>query len=139
MEAERGVVDCRFGVAAPADGLRGGADSSLVLFHALVGFDVDHLHEVVESVEGGGIGDVINEQEGVAFEVGRGPEPAVFFLAGGVGKGEEIWEAVDCAGYGVGVLYGNGLEGCAALERVEERYLSLGRIRVSIGCVPGGG
>lgn len=54
------------------------------------------------------IGDVVDEQEGVGAQVGCGPEPAIFFLAGRVGKGEEIGFSVDGARNRVGVLWERG-------------------------------
>lgn len=59
---------------------------------------------MLEGVEGGDVRDVVDEEEGVGFEVAGCPETAVFFLAGRVGEREEVGEAVDGAGYGVGVL-----------------------------------
>jgi hypothetical protein len=70
----------------------------------LLRFDIDHLHEVFQRVEGRGVRDVVHEEEGVGFEVAGCPEAAVFFLPGGVGEGEEVREAVYGAGYGVGVF-----------------------------------
>lgn len=61
---------------------------------------------MLERVERVGVGDVVDEQEGVGFEVAGGPEAAVFFLARRVGQGEVVGEAIDDAGYGVGVFYG---------------------------------
>ncbi len=68
-------------------------------------FHVYHLHKVVQSVEGGGSRDVVDEEEGVGFEIRGSPEAAVFFLAGGVGEGEEVGLAVYGACGGVGVLW----------------------------------
>jgi hypothetical protein len=76
----------------------------VVVLEALLGLDVDQVHEVVEGAETGRVGDVVDEQEGVRFEGGGGPEPAVFLLSGGVGDGEEVGDAVDGAGDGVGVF-----------------------------------
>lgn len=39
----------------------------------VVTFHVDHLQEVLQGIEGGGGGDVIDEEEGVGAEVGGGP------------------------------------------------------------------
>lgn len=72
----------------------------------VVALAVDHLHEVVEGVEGGGGGDVVDEEEGVRLEVRGGPEAAIFLLPGRVGQGEEVGPPVDGAGRGVGVLCG---------------------------------
>jgi len=74
------------------------------LLDAVLGLNVDHLGVVVERVEGGGIGQVVDEEEGIGAEVGAGPEGAVFFLAGGVGEGEVVGAPVDGAGYRVGVF-----------------------------------
>lgn len=71
----------------------------------VIALAIDHLHEVVEGVEGGSSRDVVDEEEGVGFEVRGGPEAAVFFLPGRVGEGEEVGMAVYGAGGGVGVLY----------------------------------
>jgi hypothetical protein len=59
---------------------------------------------VGEGFEGGGVGEVVDEKEGVGGEVGTGPEGAVFFLASGIGQREVIRETVDGAGDGVGVF-----------------------------------
>lgn len=50
------------------------------------------------------MGDVVYHQKSVRFEIGCCPKPAIFFLTGGIGDGEEVIGAVDVAGYGVGVL-----------------------------------
>lgn len=50
-----------------------------------IAFYIYHLHEVVERGERRGGRDVVDEEEGVRFEVRGGPETAVFFLAGCVG------------------------------------------------------
>jgi hypothetical protein len=59
---------------------------------------------VGEGFEGGGVGEVVDEKEGVGGEVGTGPEGAVFFLASGIGQGEVVRETVYGAGDGVGVF-----------------------------------
>lgn len=70
----------------------------------MVTFHVDHLQEIFQGVEGRGRGDVVDEEKGVGAEVGGGPEATIFFLAGGVGEGEEVRVAIDGASYRVGVL-----------------------------------
>lgn len=75
-----------------------------IFLDAVLGLNVDHLHIVGQGVEGGRVGEVVDEKKGVGGEVGTGPEGAVFFLAGRVGQGEVVGEAVYGAGYGVGVL-----------------------------------
>lgn len=65
---------------------------------------VDHLNEFIKRREGRVIGDVVNEEKRIGPKIRRGPETAVFFLAGGVGKGEKVGLAVDGAGDGVGIL-----------------------------------
>lgn len=44
------------------------------------------------------VGDVIYEEECVGAQVGRGPEAAVFLLAGGVREGEEVGFPINGAG-----------------------------------------
>lgn len=61
---------------------------------------------MIQGVEGRGIGDVVDEEKGVGFEIARGPESPILFLAGGVGKREMVCQAVYDPSYGVGVLYG---------------------------------
>jgi hypothetical protein len=58
----------------------------VVLFQAVLLFNVNHVHEVVKGVKCRGVGDVVDEKEGIGLQVGGGPETAVFFLAGGVGE-----------------------------------------------------
>ena len=70
----------------------------------MIAFHIYHLQEVVEGVEGGGSRDVVDEEEGVGFEIRGSPEAAVFFLASRVGEGEEVRLAVYDACGGVGVL-----------------------------------
>lgn len=73
-------------------------------FHAIFFLHLNQLVEIVQGSERGLLCDVVDEQKGVGSDVGRGPETAVFFLAGGVGEGERVGGAVDGAGYGVGVF-----------------------------------
>jgi hypothetical protein len=80
---------------------RGGAAAVL----ARLGFHVDEGVEVVEGGEGRERGDVVDEEEGIRGQVGRGPETAVFFLTGRVGQHEVVGVAVDGARYGVRVLW----------------------------------
>jgi hypothetical protein len=56
----------------------------LVLLHPVFSFDVDHLREVLERLERAGLRYVIDQQEGVAFQIRLRPEAAVFLLPGGV-------------------------------------------------------
>ena len=70
----------------------------------MVAFHIYHLHEIVKCIEGGRGRDIVHQEEGIGFEVGGSPEAAVFFLAGGVGKGEEVRLAVYSACGGVGIL-----------------------------------
>ena len=56
----------------------------LVLLHPVLSFDIDHLGEIVERLQRAGLGDVIDQQECVAFQIGLRPEAAVFLLPGGV-------------------------------------------------------
>lgn len=72
-----------------------GQDAALL--GTVLALHVDQAVEVFEGFEGGGLGDVVDEQEGVAAEVGRGPEAAVFLLAGRVGQGERVGGAIDGA------------------------------------------
>ena len=79
----------------------------------MVAFHIDHLEEVFQGVEGGGGGDVVDEEKGIGAEVGGGPQTTIFFLTGGVGEGEEVGLAVDGAGDGVGVLWWYGVSSFA--------------------------
>lgn len=60
----------------------------LAVVHPPVLLHVDELREVLERVDAVGVGDVVDEQEGIGEEVRGRPEAAVFFLAGGVGQQE---------------------------------------------------
>ena len=73
-------------------------------YGSVIAFHIYHLHEVIKIVEGGGSRDVVDEKEGVGFEIRGGPEAAVFLLAGRVGEGEEVGLSVYSSGGGVGVL-----------------------------------
>lgn len=77
-----------------------------------IAFYINHLHEVIEIVEGRGGGNVVDEQEGIGFEIRGCPEAAVFFLAGGVGEGEEVGLAVYGASGGVGILWVEEVRSC---------------------------
>lgn len=92
----------------------------------MIALAIDHLHEVVEGVEGGSSRDVVDEEEGVGFEVRGGPEAAVFFLPGRVGEGEEVGMAVYGAGGGVGVLWGSGIRDKASVKGREVRIPIVG-------------
>jgi hypothetical protein len=81
-------------------------DCTIVLFNAILFFDVNHVHEVVKRIQGRGIGDVVDKEKGVGLKVGGGPETAVLFLTGSVGEGKEVWKAVNCASDGVRVFDG---------------------------------
>lgn len=82
----------------------------------MIAFHIYHLHEVVERLEGGRSRDVVDEEEGIGFEVRSSPEAAVFFLTGGVGEGEEVGLAVYGACGGVGILWEVG----SGMRNVEE-------------------
>lgn len=73
-------------------------------FGARVALHLQQRVEVLELRERAGLRDVVDEQEGVGAQVRRGPQAAVFFLAGGVGDGEGVGLAVDGARDGVGVF-----------------------------------
>lgn len=66
---------------------------------------------MVEDVERVGIGDVVDEEEGIRAEIGGGPETAVFFLAGRVGEHEVVRVAIHGARYRVRVLLTRMLAG----------------------------
>lgn len=76
----------------------------LRVLEALLGLDIDHVHEIVQRLQARLVGDVVHQQERVGFEIGRGPDAAVFLLAGCIGDGEEVVAAVDLASDRVGVL-----------------------------------
>ena len=65
---------------------------------------VDHLQEILQGIEGAGLSDIVDEEEGIGAEVRRCPKTAILFLASGVGEGEKVGLPVYSAGYGVGVL-----------------------------------
>ena len=88
------------------DRRRASAIYPALLLHA------DQLVEILERVEGIRIRDVVAQQEGIGLQVGRGPEAAVFFLAGGVGQVELVGLAVDGAGHAVRVFDGWIVLGC---------------------------
>jgi hypothetical protein len=79
-------------------------DCTIILFNAILFFDVNHVHEVVKRIQGRGIGDVVDKEKGVGLKVGGGPEATVLFLTGCVGEGKEVWKAVNCASDGVRVF-----------------------------------
>lgn len=62
---------------------------------------VYHLHKVVEALERRGGRDIVDEEEGIRFEIRGGPKAAVFFLPGRVCEGEEVGTAVYGSGGGV--------------------------------------
>jgi hypothetical protein len=76
----------------------------LVLLQPVLALHINHLREVVERLERAGLGDVVDQQESVAFEVRLRPEAAVFFLASSVREAEGVGRAVDRSRYRVGVL-----------------------------------
>ena len=76
----------------------------LVLLHPVFSFDIDHLGEVVERLEGAGLSDVIDQQECVAFQIRLRPKAAVFFLPGGVCEAEGVGRAINGSCNGVGVF-----------------------------------
>jgi hypothetical protein len=75
----------------------------LVLLHPILSFHVDHLCEVLECLERARLGDVINQEERVAFQVSLRPEAAVFLLSCGVCEAKRICRPVyrSCDGVGV--------------------------------------
>ena len=76
----------------------------IVFFQPGFLFNVDHVHEVVQRVERRGVGDVVDEEEGIGLQVGCRPETAVFFLARRVGQGQEVGEAINGASDGIRVF-----------------------------------
>jgi hypothetical protein len=76
----------------------------LVLLHPILPLYVDHLCEVIERFERAGLGDVIDEEESVAFQIRLRPEAAVLFLSGGVCEAQRVCCAVDRSCNGVGIL-----------------------------------
>ena len=56
----------------------------LVLLHPVLSFHINHLGEVLQRLEGAGLGDVIDQEESVAFQIRLRPKAAVFLLASGV-------------------------------------------------------
>jgi hypothetical protein len=81
-------------------------DCTIVLFNAILFFDINHVHKVVKRIQARGIGNVVDEEKGIGLKVGGGPETAVLFLTGSVSEGKEVWKTVDCASDGVGVFDG---------------------------------
>lgn len=78
----------------------------LALIGSQLALLINHSQKVGKIVEGGGVCDVVDEEEGIGAEVGGGPETTVFFLAGGVGEGEVVGAAIYLARDGVGVFDG---------------------------------
>lgn len=76
----------------------------LVLLHPVFSFDIDHLRKVLQRLERARLGDVIDQEECIAFEIRLRPKTAVFFLASSIREAERVCRAVDCSRYGVGVL-----------------------------------
>jgi hypothetical protein len=76
----------------------------LVLLHPIFPLHVDHLCEVIERFERAGLGDVIDEEECVAFQIRLRPEAAVFLLTSGVCESKRVCCAVDRSCNGVGIL-----------------------------------
>lgn len=75
------------------------------LLRSVLPLNLNHLGEILQRFEGARLRDIVDEEEGVAFQVGLRPEAAVFFLPSGVGKAEGVSRAIDGAGHGVGVFY----------------------------------
>ena len=76
---------------------------------SVITFHINHLHEIFKRIQGRGSRDVVDEEEGVRFEIRSGPEAPVFFLAGRVGEREEVGLTVYGARGGVGVLWEVGI------------------------------
>lgn len=72
----------------------------------MLGLNIYHLNIIIQGVEGGWIGKIVDEEEGVRGEVRTSPKGAVLFLTGGIGEGEMVGESIDGAGDRVGVLDG---------------------------------
>ena len=89
----------------------------------MITLHINHLHEIFERIQRRGSRDVVDEEEGVRFEVRGGPEAPVFFLTGCVGEGEEVGLTVYGARGGVGVL-------CE--KRVRNEKLWVSGVRVPI-------
>ena len=81
------------------DRLHAASIQSVITFH------INHLHKIFKSIQGRGSRDVVDEEEGVRFEIRGGPEAPVFFLTGRIGEGEEVGLTVYGARGGVGVLW----------------------------------
>ncbi|KAL8403753.1 hypothetical protein RB594_008853 [Gaeumannomyces avenae] len=73
------------GRVAGADAGAGGAGG---VVEAVLGLHVDQVVEVAEGVERVARRDVVDHEEGVGAQVGRGPHAAVLLLAGRVGQGQ---------------------------------------------------
>ena len=71
----------------------------------MITLHINHLHKIFERIQGRGSRDVVDEEEGVRFEIRGGPKTTVFFLTGRIGEGEEVGLTVYGARGGVGVLW----------------------------------
>lgn len=104
-------------------------------FHAIFALLIDELVEVFEGFERVVLGDVVDEEKGIAVEVGVGPEAAVFFLACRVGEGEGVGRAVYDSRDGVRVFDGWVVSVVEVLlERLILYCLYHAHTRVSIDC-----
>jgi len=114
------------------------------IVHAVFLLHVDHLHEEVERVERGRLGDVVDEQEGIGLQVRGCPEAAVFLLAGGVGEHEMVRLAVYAARDRVrvfdgGVISASATRSAASAHRGLDRWVVRGPTRTSTGSSPAAG
>ena len=71
---------------------------------SVITLHIDHLHEIFERIQRRGSRDVVDEEEGIRFEIRGGPETTIFFLTGRIGEGEEVGLTVYSARGGVRVL-----------------------------------
>ena len=71
---------------------------ALSLLLSVFSFHLNQLSKEVEVLQGLGVGDVVDEEEGVRGEVRGRPHATVFFLAGSVREEERVGLAVDGAG-----------------------------------------
>lgn len=85
----------------------------------MLSLDVYHFNIIVQGVEGGGIGEIVDEEEGIGRKVRAGPEGTVFFLTSGVGEGEMVGQSIDGAGDRVGVFDGGIVAVCNSLLECE--------------------
>ena len=70
----------------------------------MLAFHVDHVKEIIQGVERGGLGDVVDEKESIGSQIRCCPQAAILFLARCVCEGEKVGSAIYCASDGVGIL-----------------------------------